>query len=76
MNVFYVFKVIRDNACFPFLRALIGLKKLAPLLHQSEVNWSQSHVGDTRFLALLSHAVIYKLSLAPYDIFLCSDWLI
>ena len=31
MNIFYVFKVIRDNVCFPFLRALIGLKKLAPL---------------------------------------------
>ena len=26
MNIFYVFKVIRDNACFPFLRAVIGLK--------------------------------------------------
>ena len=66
MNIFYVFKVIRDNACFPFLRALIGLKKNSRhFFHQSEVNWSQSHVGDTRFPALLSHAVIYKLSLAP-----------
>ena len=44
MNIFYVFKVIWDNACFSFLRALIGLKKLAPLLHQSEVNMLVTHV--------------------------------
>ena len=30
MNIFYVFKVIRDNACFPFLRAVIGLKNSRP----------------------------------------------
>lgn len=61
MNIFYVFKVIRDNACFPFLRALIGLKKLAPLLHQSEVNWSQSHVGDTFSRAFITPSYLQAL---------------